>query len=871
MRFFLAVIAVLLFLLGDALAQEGVKHAPLPTLTKPPSVKRFVEARYPPEALASGIEADVILQVDIDESGKVANVTVLQGAGMGFDEAAVEAVRAFEFEPAEVDGRPAPVRLEYVYHFRIERKVEEGPKEVQMVTNLRGRVVERGTGLPIPGASITLEGVEGEVTTRGDGTFEVEGLPEGRYLVKVMAPDYRPLASEVEIVEGQVAEVEFRLQPLEESPYMTVVRGEREKEVVTRYTLTERTLKTVPGTFGDPARVVQNLPGVARSPYILGLLLVRGSYPEDSGVYLDGVQIPILYHFFGGPSVLHPEFLERIDFYPGNFGVRYGRATGGIVEVETSKAVPEAWRGVVDINVFHASGYLAIPAGKKVGLQLGLRRSYYDLIIPLILRASGQEGTTIVPVYYDYQARLDVALPGADSLYVFAFGSHDSLDVATSSEEERKRFNLSTRTGFHRLTARHTWHPTPSITNTFAPFVGYDIGTYDVEDSNLDLRTWSAGLREELTWRLHRAVEVRPGLDFVWLRYGYSAYLPPRKNYIVPGEDVRRPPFGPPSYIESSGKKEAIERTVSGYGLGTYVEAVLSPWDFLKFIPGLRLDAYFYLGRKRLSIDPRLVVRFDVAKGLTLKGGAGKFTQLPPDYLLDPDYGNPDLGLEWAEQYSLGLEWRFLKHLMLDLQGFYIRRHDLAVQSDRGTFTPEGGYRPFYFANAGYGRSYGVEFLLKHDVTERLYGWISYTLSRTEEVAREGESLSPGRFDQPHILTAVLSYRPGRGFEVGGRFRLVSGNPMTPVLYGTFMADTGEYLPVLGPRRSERRPLFHQLDLRAEKTWTFESWMLSLYLDIQNVYNAKNPEFTTWDYRYRKRYDVRGLPFLPSFGIKGVF
>ena len=90
-----------------------------------------------------------------------------------------------------------------------------------------------------------------------------------------------------------------------------------EGEDATRHTVSQSELTTVPGTFGDPLRVIQNLPGVARSPYGLGLLIIRGSSPQDSGVYVDGHRVPLLYHFLGGPSVLTPDLIDRIDFYPG--------------------------------------------------------------------------------------------------------------------------------------------------------------------------------------------------------------------------------------------------------------------------------------------------------------------------------------------------------------------------------------------------------------------------------------------------------------------------------------------------------------------------------------------------------------------------
>ena len=38
---------------------------------------------------------------------------------------------------------------------------------------------------------------------------------------------------------------------------------------------------------------------------------------------------------------------------------------------------------------------------------------------------------------------------------------------------------------------------------------------------------------------------------------------------------------------------------------------------------------------------------------------------------------------------------------------------------------------------------------------------------------------------------------------------------------------------------SGRLPVFHQLDLRVDKTWYVRRWTLGIYLDIQNLYNYK--------------------------------
>ena len=125
------------------------------------------------------------------------------------------------------------------------------------------------------------------------------------------------------------------------------MQGERPPREVTRRTLERREINRIPGTSGDALRSIQNLPGVARPPGLAGLLIVRGSAPQDTAIFVDGTEVPLIYHFGGLSSVIPTELLDRIDFYPGNFSARYGRVMGGIVDVglrspDTTATVPTA-------------------------------------------------------------------------------------------------------------------------------------------------------------------------------------------------------------------------------------------------------------------------------------------------------------------------------------------------------------------------------------------------------------------------------------------------------------------------------------------------------------------------------------------------
>ena len=822
-----------------------------------------MEAAYPPEALARGESAEVAFLIDIDETGKVTQAEVTRSAGPGFDTVAREAVLGLVFSPAEVDGKPAPVRIEYVYHFEPRPPPPPEPAAVAAAAekpiNLRGQVVQRGTRDPIPNATVYLPGQELSTETDAEGRFELRGVTPGQIRVEISEPKHKKFLTTEEVKEGEVTELTAFLWKKVESGFETVVVGAREKKEVARRTLAKQELQSVPGTFGDPLRVLQNMPGMSRAPYISGALLVRGAQPEDSQVMIDGVPIPLLYHFAGGPSVITPSIIDRIDFFPGAYGAKYGRALAGIVDVSTRPPEPKRLHGLVDIDLLDAGFYVESPLSstKNRGtLALAARRSYIDVLLPPLLEAfrePGQASTAVSPYYWDYQGRYDLKL-GADRFELLAFGSSDKLNVSQAGSEEVQPFSLDTRQAFHRL--RLGWSR-PTGTGwmlSLAPTVGLTLNNIQFgQRFKGGLNSKDLNLRGAAEREFSKALSFETGIDLNANFYTLKLEVP---GIPVPGQEVT-----PPITREQTG-------SIGTYA--AYAEAVWSPLERWKLVPGVRLEAYHLASGWHPSLEPRIASRYELSDALTVKAAWGLFRQAPQPFQLDPVFGNPDLGLLRSRQTVAGLEWKLTQAVLLDLQGFYNWRRRLVVPSLR-VVERDGVRAPERYNQEGRGRAYGLEVLLKHELTERFYGWVAYTLSRSEQFERDVADYVPVEFDQSHILTLVGSYKLENGWELGLRFRLTTGRPETPTLGSTYDGDSGRYIPLEGLPGSARGVTFHQLDLRAEKQWTFERWRLSVYLDVQNIYNAANPEGTLWDYRYRESAPLRGLPLLPTFGLKGEF
>ena len=102
--------------------EEATEAPPTGPVVVPPSPLEVPQAVYPPEALAAGLEADVVLVLDISAEGLVTAAQSKAPVGHGFDEAAVEAILRMRFQPATVDGVPQAVRVNYTYRFTIAQK-----------------------------------------------------------------------------------------------------------------------------------------------------------------------------------------------------------------------------------------------------------------------------------------------------------------------------------------------------------------------------------------------------------------------------------------------------------------------------------------------------------------------------------------------------------------------------------------------------------------------------------------------------------------------------------------------------------------------------------------------------------------------------
>ena len=848
-----------------------------------PKPLNYVEPQYPPAAKAAGIEATVVLKLTIDIDGKVVKAVVSEGAGGGFDEAALDAAHQLLFSPArKANGNPFKAIIKYRYAFELNKPTAAELPPATSNGAFRGRVMGQDNDVLAHAAiTVTVAGDQQAPTaattrmvyTDAEGRFSLPELPPGRYRVTITAKGYETLGLSETISAGDELAADYRLVPVAVGDVIdVVVQGQRPPREVTRRTLQKREIERIPGTNGDALRSIQSLPGVSRPPGIAGLLLVRGSAATDTQTFVDGIFVPIIYHFGGLSSVVPTELLDRIDFYPGNFSARYGRAMGGIVDASIRSPRSDGYHGMLQVDLVDARALLEGPVPLADGWTFAAagRRSYLDVWLGPVLEEAGA-GVTQAPRYYDYQFMVEKKWHNNARFRTSFYGSDDAFELLVNTPqpgEPALSGNFGLTTSFQRLQFAYEqrYGSDDAFEVQFA--LGRDAVNVKLSSLFFDLELLSMLGRAEYSHKLSDRVKMHLGLD-VWGGQASVAARVPKPQ-----------PIGtPPNQPFSTRATIAIEQQRAFYRPATYVEMELTPLARWRIVTGVRLD--YSRDTAAFSVNPRINSKFDIVTGFprtSMKGGIGMYSQPPQFQQSIEPLGTSGLSSNRSIHYSLGVEQELTQQLEVSLEGFYKQLDNLVISSPTDGNTLD-------WRNSGIGYSVGAEVLVKYKPDERFFGWLAYTLSRSVRQNTPDDEEYLVSFDQTHILTMLGSYRLGNGWEVGARFRLVSGNLQTPSvcdptsegcdptrLNAIFHGATGAYTPIpLGARNNERLPLFHALDLRLDKAWQFDDWKFSTYLDVQNAYNNQNVEGITYDYRFSARQYITGIPILPSIGIRGEF
>jgi hypothetical protein len=552
------------------------------------------------------------------------------------------------------------------------------------------------------------------------------------------------------------------------------------------------------------------------APILSGLpyFFVRGAPPGDVGYFIDGIRVPLLFHVGAGPSVIAPALVDSVELVPSAYPARYGRFAGGIMAGETT-APSSVGRAEAQARVFDAGAMVEQPFADGRGSALIAGRYSYTQALLALVAPDYELG------YWDYQARLSYATSQRNRFTLFGFGAFDHLG---NRELRQTLFDVR----FHRLDLR--WDRSSETGRArLALTLGSDSRLNSDEGDpapNGTSDTRLIGVRFEASERLFEGVELRGGLDT-----------------NVESYDAER---------EMRDAVELVYPARTDANLGLWSEVSLKPRRGFEIVPGFRLDVSRSRERTHTFAEPRLATRVRLVPKLAWLSGFGLTHQLPTYRVFVPGAqpGALELGLQRAYQATQGLELALpsamyaratLFHSWLEAQEF-----------------------------AATGRNYGLELFLRRDFAERLGGFLSYTLSRTERTVGSASVLAS--FDRPHVVSLVLGYDLGAGFRIGGRAYYASGRRYY-VACPTPDCAPGDPMQPRAFLQQGRLDGFFRLDLRFEKRWRLKSgaWIAAT-AEWFNALLAEEANEKFWDPVHGGLVTSARSPItLPSVGIEAGY
>ncbi len=717
---------------------------------------------------------------------------------------------------------------------------------------IEGTVYSKSTDEPLVGAEVHIIEIDKRIKTDENGKFSIKEIPAGRYTLSISFPNTELTEKTVIVVEEgktltpniYVSAAVYELEKVE-------VKTKREPKTVIKKSIQSKEITRIPGTAGDALRALPTIPGIGVANDFSGALYIRGGSDEDNLYYFDRVPVGYPYHFGGLVSSLSSEIIDRIDVYAGGYGAEYGVDSQAVIDIYSQNSSPENLRGKLNLNLLYSEGLLQGKIGEKGYWYAAGRRSYIDLFIGSLSFATG--AITAFPRFWDYQLKAGYDFNEKHQFFFNLFASGDKFAITLDGENVDEDFRGDTSFdsgfeggGFH-LRSVLTDRLTSFLSLTRSNFL-FDVNFGPVISLNIDAPTYT--LREDLTYEINEKHQLESGL-ILGLEPGE-----------VTGTFTRIPDEGEVEYDIRFEEKQVIDEAVRGQRIEGYLQDRYNLLPFLSVVYGLRFD---YFNRiDELSVQPRGSLRVELPNSSELQFAYGIYNQTPIPAQLSTSVGNPELKSSQASHYILELKRQLSQDTEIKIAAYYKNLINLVTSDELSVFL-----------NQGEGYAQGTEIFLRHQSSNRFFGWVSYAYALSKRRDRLGEPYRYYSFDQTHVATLAASYNLTPTWEFGAKWQYRTGNPYTPVVDATRIPDPRNgkliYLPIYGEKNSERLPPYHRLDLRVSKVFRFNSWELGIFLELLNAYNRKNLLDYQYEEDYKDKNPIYQFPILPYLGITATF
>lgn len=730
---------------------------------------------------------------------------------------------------------------------------------------LSGTISDLKTNETLIGVSLFVPEIKASAVTNAYGFYSMT-MPEGDYTIQISYLGYQGIEEKIAL--SQDMKRNFQLsESIHELDEVTVPDNRKRSEIrrpeMSVNKLSIQQIKAMPVILGevDIIKSLLTLPGVTNAGEGQSGFNVRGGGADQNLVLLDEATIYNSSHLFGLFSVFNPDAIKDLKLYKGGIPARYGGRLSSVLDIYQKDG---------NSNAFHVDGGIGLissrllaegPTVKERGSFLVAGRGTYA---HLFLKLTDNKNSAY---FYDLNTKLNYKLNENNNLFVSGYFGRD---VFTLSES----FVNTYGNAVFNLRWNHLFSD-KLFSNVSLIYSDYYYGLQlDLVEFNWDSGIKNYNLRYDFKHYLDEKLKLTYGLNAQWYDFNPGTIEPTgATSGVNPKQLAKKYAFESAAYIDA--EHQLSEKMTVSYGLRYSLFHRLGPETVNVYANGQAVvfNTRFQLYQKGVPVgtvyksktqsiarfdnwEPRVALSYAFNDNQSVKASYNRMSQYlhlisntqsptpldvwsPSDNFLKP---------QLLDQVALGYFRNFRDdHYSLEVETFYKKIKNRVDYIDGADLIANEAIEQVVLN--GRARAYGLEVLFKKN-TGRMNGWLSYTLSRTEQQVEgrtpEEPGINNGRwyltgYDKLHNVSVVGNYRFSDKWRFGAVFSLQTGQPVTnPNGQYEYLGIT---IPSYGGRNESRLPTYHHLDVSATlapKKNKGRKWQSEWVFGIYNIYNRQN-------------------------------
>jgi hypothetical protein len=730
---------------------------------------------------------------------------------------------------------------------------------------LSGVISDEKTNETLIGVSIIIDELRTGTSTNEYGFYSIT-LPEGNYTVRISYLGYQETQTLINL--NQNTKTNFSIKESEEVLEEVILIDNPNKINVKSpemsvNKLSVSTIKKMPVILGevDILKSILTLPGVTNAGEGQSGFNVRGGAVDQNLILLDEATIYNSSHLFGFFSVFNADAIKDLKLYKGGIPARFGGRVASVLDIYQKEG---------NSKEFHVNGGIGLISSRilaegpivkdKGSFLIGGRSSYAHLFLKL---TDNQNSA----YFYDLNTKLSYKLNDNNSLYLSGYFGRDVFSLNQSFVNTYGNSVLNLRWN-HLFTEK-------LFSNASLIYSDYYYGlTLDFIGFNWDSGIKNYNFKYDFKHYLTNKTKLTYGINTVYYDFNPGKIEPTdSESGINPDQLDKKYAFEPAIYIDA--EQTISEKFSINYGLRYSMfyrlgsqeiniyennQAVNYDSDLKIYEKATPIGTRKYGSNETIAsfdnLEPRLALSYSIDDNQSVKLSYNRMSQYlhlisntqsptPLDvWAPSDDFLKPQI----LDQYAIGYFRNFANgKYTLEVESFYKDIKNRLDYIDGADLIANNAIEQVVLA--GKSRAYGLEILARKN-EGKLSGWISYTLSRSEQqtAGRTADEIGINNgnwyktgWDKTHNLSVTGMYQLNDKWSFGSIFSLQTGQPVTyPNGQYQYLGIT---IPSFSDRNSNNLPTYHRLDISATLTPRSNEgkkiqgeWVFGIY----NLYSRKN-------------------------------